>query len=72
MSDDIQIGDVIRHFQHGIGRVVWMNERRQSGHILVMFRPNGFWERLFPKAKDTYMGHVRKLNALELLALETA
>ena len=62
----ISIGDMVTHDQFGIGEVVWINERRQSGHILV--RPIA----IGVTAKDTYVHRVRKLNALELLALEAA
>lgn len=67
----VVVGDYVEHFRYGIGEVVWINEEHpKSGHILVMFKPQGFWERLFPKAKDTYIGHVRPLTVLERLALE--
>jgi hypothetical protein len=69
----IEVGEMVEHPDFGIGKVVWINERRLSGHILIRPVARGRVQRLFGvTAKDTYVHHVRKLNALELMALEAS
>jgi hypothetical protein len=70
----LQLGDHVYLEQVGYGRVVFINERRESGHIVFMPDPRNWFDRyvLGPNGVDTNAAHVRKLSLLEVLAREAA